>query len=91
MSIMKIFLRIGLSTGILGTVLGITAGVALSLAFHHFGLPLDTDVYYITKLPIPISAWQVISVGVASLLASLGATIYPVVLSASLRPVEGLK
>ncbi len=89
--VLSIFVCLGLYIGVLGTVCGALVGCANCWALDHFGLPLDTDVYYITKLPVKVNPSELLAVLGAALALSLGATLYPAWLAAKLRPVEGLR
>ena len=55
------------------------------------GITLDTDVYYIAKLPVQMSPWEIGSVFLAAMSIALVATLYPALLAGRLRPVEGLR
>ena len=90
-SVQRIFVLLGLYMGVLGTTFGVLTGCAVCWALDHFGLPLDTDVYYITKLPVNVNPGELLAVLFASLLLSLLATLYPARLAAQLRPVDGLR
>jgi lipoprotein-releasing system permease protein len=90
-ALMQVFVLLGLSMGMVGTALGLLHGCVLCFAFDRLGLPLDTDVYYITKLPVTVDPRELLVVLLASLLLSLLATLYPAWLAARLRPVDGLR
>jgi lipoprotein-releasing system permease protein len=90
-AVLRVFVLLGLYMGMLGTTAGVLVGCAVCAAFDRFGLPLDTDVYYITKLPVKVNPTELAVVLVASLVLSLLATLYPAWLAARLRPVEGLR
>lgn len=90
-TVLRVFVWLGLYMGVLGTTLGVLVGCATCWAFDRFGLPLDTEVYYITKLPVKVSPGELFAVLGAALALSLGATLYPAWLASRLRPVEGLR
>jgi lipoprotein-releasing system permease protein len=90
-SILGAFMLLGLAIGGLGIALGVGVGVLGCLALGRWGLPLDPDVYYITKLPVNMNPREVALVAVAALIISIAATIYPAWSAARLRPVAGLR
>jgi lipoprotein-releasing system permease protein len=90
-AILVIFIILGLYMGALGTLGGIAAGVFGCEALRRWGILLDSDVYYITKLPVQMNAGEIIAVFVAALVIALLATLYPAWAAARLRPVEGLR
>jgi lipoprotein-releasing system permease protein len=90
-AIMRTFMTEGVIIGGIGTVLGVSTGVALCTGLAWFGLRLDPDVYYIDRLPINVSAWDYGAVTVAALTICTVATIFPARQAAQLRPVDGLR
>jgi len=90
-SILIAFMMLGIAIGGLGTSVGIVTGVAACMALARWGLPLDPDVYYITKLPVRMNPYEVVLVAVAALVIGILATLYPAWSAARLRPVEGLR
>lgn len=99
-SVLVIFLVQGTLIGIFGTLLGVVAGVVLSLnvttivpfiehVFHtHF---LSANVYYISELPSHLRWQDVLHVAVASFLMSFLATLYPAWRAAKTQPAEALR
>ena len=90
-SIMKTFVTYGLVVGAVGTAVGITCGLIVCGLIKTFGIGLDPDVYYITHLPVHVDGVEVVLVGIAAVLLSYLATIYPALLAARLKPVDGLR
>lgn len=90
-SIMKIFVTYGITVGGVGTLVGIGFGVGICKVIETFGIGMDPDVYYISNLPVKVEGFEVFLVGVAALGLSYLATIYPALLAARLKPVEGLR
>ncbi len=90
-SIMKTFVTYGLVVGAVGTAVGITAGLIVCGLIKTFGIGLDPDVYYIANLPVHVEGVEVVLVGIAAVLLSYLATIYPALLAARLKPVDGLR
>ncbi|MFZ9887314.1 MAG: FtsX-like permease family protein [Myxococcota bacterium] len=90
-SIMKVFVTYGLIVGTVGTAVGLSVGLFLCFLIKTFGIGLDPDVYYITNLPVYVDPTEVILVGASAVVLSYLATIYPALLAARMRPVEGLR
>jgi lipoprotein-releasing system permease protein len=89
--IMRVFVAEGIFIGLLGTLLGIAVGIGTCLALKYFGLPLDSDVYYIDRLPVAMSPLAIGFVALAGLTISVLATVYPAYVGATLRPIDGLR
>jgi lipoprotein-releasing system permease protein len=90
-SALKIFFSAGLYIGVIGMLLGVLTGVGICLFLHYVGLPLDPEVYYISELPVRMSPVDIASVGLAGVFLSFLATLYPSLVAARLRPVDGLR
>ena len=90
-AILKIFMTEGVMIGGIGTVFGVTTGLAATLGLKWFGVRLDPDVYYVDKLPINVEWSDFTLVALAALLITTIATIYPAVAASRLRPVEGIR
>jgi ABC-type lipoprotein release transport system permease subunit len=90
-SIMKVFVTYGVTVGTVGSLSGLIVGLAVCFAIKTFGIGLDPDVYYITDLPVHVDTFESILVGTSAIVLSYLATIYPSLLAARLRPVEGLR
>jgi lipoprotein-releasing system permease protein len=80
-------LFIGLVGGSVGTVLGLLGCIGLD----RYGWPLDTDVYYLDRLPVEIEPTMVALVGVVAVLICFLATLYPASRAAAIDPAEGLR
>jgi lipoprotein-releasing system permease protein len=90
-SILRTFMSEGMIIGGIGTLLGVSTGMALCTGLAWFGLRLDPDVYYIDRLPINVSGWDYAAVTIAALTICTLATIFPAKQAAQLRPVDGLR
>ena len=90
-AILRVFVAEGLYIGLLGLAVGVTTGVILCHLIQNFGLPLPTDVYYISQLPVVMRTGEIMTVAALALLLCCLATIYPALLASRLRPVEGLR
>jgi lipoprotein-releasing system permease protein len=90
-SIYRIFQIEGLILGLSGTFTGVALGVAQTLGLEHFGVPLDPDVHYISKLPVQMDGTEVAVVALASLAICLLITILPARRASRLSVVDGLR
>ncbi|MHB1567073.1 MAG: lipoprotein-releasing ABC transporter permease subunit [Acidiferrobacter sp.] len=99
-SVLAIFLVQGILIGVVGTAIGVTLGVLLSLnittivpfierVFHTHFLP--ASVYYISQLPSHLRWRDVMHVATASFGMSFLATLYPAWQAARTQPAEALR
>lgn len=98
--IMLIFVVQGSAIGLLGTLLGLIAGIVLSLNVttlvnqvqQIFNIQfIHSNVYFINFLPSQLQTSDVWHVGLISLALSFCATIYPAWRAARLQPAEALR
>ena len=99
-SVMQIFVVQGAVIGIVGTLLGVLAGIVIALnigtivpaieqLFHvQF---LAKDVYYISELPSHLKASDVLTIATVSLVLSFLATLYPSWRASRVNPAEALR
>jgi lipoprotein-releasing system permease protein len=90
-SLLRVFLVSGSIVGFVGTGLGIAYGLALCGLAALYGYPLDPKVYLIARLPVEISAREILLVAGATQLISLLATLYPANRASRQQVVNGLK
>jgi lipoprotein-releasing system permease protein len=90
-SILRTFLLEGVIIGAIGTVFGVTSGLAVCFGLKWFGLRLDPDVYYIDRLPITVNGWDFLTVAGAALGICSVMTILPAYAASLVRPVDGLR
>lgn len=98
--VMAIFMIQGTVIGLVGTGLGVAAGVALALNVEAI-VPaierlLDTqflspEVYYISKLPSELEISDVVKIAVVAFGLSIVATLYPAWRAARTQPAEALR
>ena len=89
--IARIFMLNGLYVGVVGAGLGTFIGLGFSLIqmkYEIFSIP--GDVYFVNKLPISISATDVIIVNVVAVVLCLLASYYPSKRAANLDVVEAV-
>lgn len=77
--------------GVIGTTIGLALGLVICKFLLVYGLPLDPKVYFISRLPVLVRAWDFVLVGVFALIVCLGATVWPALYAARLRPAEAFR
>ena len=89
--IMSIFMIEGTIIGFIGTLLGVLAGLAVTLILKQIHLNLPPDVYFINTLPVVIKGLDVLMISVASLVISIIATVYPSWEACHVLPLEAIQ
>ncbi len=89
--IMRIFMFQGLVIGVVGALFGLGAGLGICYYLEEVGIPLDSEVYYISTLPVDVNSVEVVAVVACAIIISFLATLYPSYQAARLNPVEGLR
>ena len=91
-SIRRIFMLQGLVIGVVGTVVGATAGVLVATVLDRNQLiRIPADVYQLSHLPFTVVPSDVVLVVAAAIAICFVATIYPSRQAARLDPAEGLR
>ena len=98
--IIMIFIIQGLAIGVIGTLLGIALGIVLSLnateivnwiqVIFHVQF-LSPSVYQIDFIPSKLVWSDIYHVGIAALVLSFLATLYPAWSASRVQPVEALR
>ncbi len=98
--VMGIFLVQGTFIGVIGTLLGIVGGIALSLNVDAImsGLEsvlgfemLPADIYYLTDLPSELQVSDITRIGLLAFGLSVVATLYPAWRASRVQPAEALR
>jgi lipoprotein-releasing system permease protein len=90
--IAAIFILQGVVIGVVGTTSGLLLGSGVVLWLDRFQvLTLNPEVYYLDHVPFTLQLTDVLLVGLAALLISFLATIYPSLRASRLRPVEAIR
>jgi lipoprotein-releasing system permease protein len=88
----RIFMLQGILIGVIGTVLGLIAGFALSWAGGHYHLvSLSAEVYSIDYVPFAPRGMDGLLVALVAIGVSFIATLYPSWSAASVLPAEALR
>jgi lipoprotein-releasing system permease protein len=98
--VIAVFMTQGVLIGWIGAALGVTLGLMLAcnvdvivpfleqtFGFHF----MDPDVYYISGLPSEVHAGDVVRIGLAAFILTLGATVYPALQAARTQPADALR
>jgi lipoprotein-releasing system permease protein len=98
--VVAVFMTQGVLIGWIGVAVGVALGLGLalnvdvivpfleqSLGFHF----MDPDVYYISGLPSEVHAGDVVRIGLAALILTFVATVYPARQAALTQPAEALR
>jgi lipoprotein-releasing system permease protein len=98
--IIAVFMTQGVLIGWIGAALGVTLGLILGLNVdvivpfleQHLGFHImDPDVYYISGLPSEVHPGDVVRIGLAALILTFAATVYPALQAARTQPAEALR
>jgi len=93
-SVMFVFILQGVIIGTIGTLVGATAGIAISWVMNRYQLlrvPGMGEVYQISYVPFTLLPLDVVVVVVVAVLICFVATIYPSRQAAKLKPAEALR
>jgi lipoprotein-releasing system permease protein len=91
-SILRVFMLQGLWIGVIGTVVGMTAGVVLCWILDRYEvITIPPDVYFVDRLPVSLHLVDVALITVASIVVAFAATIYPALQASHLEPVEAIR
>lgn len=90
--VMRVFMQEGLLIGVLGTSIGLAAGVALSWILDRYEIvSLPGDIYFIETLPVRMEPLWIAGVVGAAIGVSFLATLYPSWRASRLVPVEAIR
>jgi lipoprotein-releasing system permease protein len=90
--ITRIFMFEGILVGVIGTLAGTAIGLLicyLQMTYHL--IPLDPTVYIIPAIPVEVRWSDFLWVGLASMILSMLASLYPARRAARLLPVEAIR
>jgi len=90
--IRKIFLWQGLIIGIFGVTIGVSLGyISCFLIDRYHLLPLPSDVYIITSMPVKMNPFDFVLIAVIGFGLSFFSSFYPASKASKLNPVESLR
>ena len=96
-SLLKIFLLIGFTIGLIGTISGLILGLIFCININKIQIFLEkifnidlfsSEIYFLSSLPARIDYYEIIFICLISLLISLLASIYPAIKSSRINPIK---
>jgi lipoprotein-releasing system permease protein len=91
-AVARIFLIQGAVIGLVGTTLGVLAGLTVAYVVDKSGwIRINPAVYFIDHLPVKVELTDVLVVVLASVAIAVLATVYPSRSAAALTPVEAIR
>jgi lipoprotein-releasing system permease protein len=87
----RVFVNVGLLIGLVGATLGAGTAWMVCALVQRLGIPLDPEVYYIDRLPGFVSGWDFGMIWSIAVGGCLLATIFPAILAARMKPIEGMR
>jgi len=89
--LLRAFVYQGLLIGLAGAALGLSMGYVVCRWILGHAIALDPKVYFIDRLPVQLRPEEFAITGAFALLACLGATIWPALRAARLRPCDAFR
>ena len=98
--ILKVFFLIGLTIGLIGTVLGTLFGIIITENLQYIQIFLETlldtelfseEVYFLLTLPSDIKYEEVLFVFFISIIITILSTIFPAIRASNIDPINTLK
>jgi len=90
-AILRSFLYQGGLIGVVGGFVGLAIAYGACTTLIRYALPLDPKVYFISSLPVDVQPLQFGLIFLFAILVCVGATIWPALYAARLRPVEAFR
>lgn len=90
--ISKIFLWEGMMVGSAGILCGLLLAAVICWAISSFNIvELPADIYYFTKVPVKIKAWDIFCVVAGSYIICFLAALYPALKASRIKPADAIR
>jgi lipoprotein-releasing system permease protein len=91
-SVMLIFLLQGMIIGVVGTLVGASAGALIAWTLDRYRvISIPSDVYQVTYLPFKLLPFDAVTVVIGAVIVCFLATLYPSRQAAKLDPAQALR
>lgn len=91
-AIQKLFVRLGLLIGSVGTIIGMILSLSLALIQLRFEvIPLPAEAYYMKTAPVSLSPWDFIIVGVLALALCIISSYIPARFASRIEPLRVIR
>jgi lipoprotein-releasing system permease protein len=90
-SIMEIFLFQGIILGSIGIIVGLLVSFGILWYLKNNTLDIISSIYYLTKIPIEISAVEILYISIANIVVIFISSIFPAYRASKMDTVEALR
>ncbi|MBU1218681.1 ABC transporter permease [Myxococcota bacterium] len=89
-SISFIFMLQGVFIGLIGLILGLTAGLGICGYLAKVGIRMSENIFLFARIPVSVNALDILMISCTSIVLTVLATVYPSWKAMKVSPIEGL-